>query len=92
MHFKKALIKLLQSPDYKPIHKEAIANVLKISEEERQNFFQSISRLIEEKRITQGKHQKIQLVREHRTNDYLSGVIKFKQNGSGLFFQWCLHG
>ena len=86
MHFDKALIKLLQSPDYKPIHKEAIANVLKISKEERQNFFQSISRLIEEKRITQGKHQKIQLVREHRTNDYLSGVIKFKQNGSGLFF------
>ena len=86
MRFHKALFKLLRSPDYKPINKEAIANVLKIPANEQTNFFQSLVQLIEENRIALGKHQKVQLVDEKSTNDYLKGVIKFKQNGSGLFF------
>lgn len=86
MRYQKALFKLLRSPDYKPINKEAIANVLKVQANEQTIFFQSLDQLIDENRISLGKHQKIQLVDEKSRNDYLKGVIKFKQNGSGLFF------
>ncbi|MDG1701289.1 MAG: RNB domain-containing ribonuclease [Opitutae bacterium] len=84
IHFKKSVLKLLQSSDYKPIKKEALANVLKVSSQNQSLFFECINQLMQENQIEYGKNHRIVI---SETSSYIKGKIKFKQNGSALFFQ-----
>ena len=83
IHFRKTLLKLLQSSDYKPVKKEALANILKISNQKQALFFECIDQLMRENQIEYGKNHRIQIF---ETDGYIKGRIKFKQNGSALFF------
>lgn len=83
IHFRKSILKLLQSFDYKPVKKEALANILKISSDKQEIFFEYIDQLIEENLIEYGKNHRIKI---SESDGYIKGRIKFKQNGSGLFF------
>ena len=86
MRFKKLLLKLLQSPDYKPLKKEEIANSLEINGKERLELFSNIALLIQKKQISLNEDKKIKLVVARKKEDYIRGTLKFKQNGSALFF------
>ena len=83
IHFRKSLLRLLQSSDYKPVKKEALSNILKISKQKQDLFFECIDQLILENQIEYGKNHKIQI---RESDGYIKGRIKFKQNGSALFF------
>ena len=86
MRFKKPLLELLQSTDYKPLKKEEIAKSLKIIGEERLELFSNINLLIRKKQISSDKNNKIKLALTRKKEEYIKGTIKFKQNGSALFF------
>ena len=83
IHFRKPLLRLLQSSDYKPVKKEALSNILKISKQKQDLFFECIDQLMLENQIEYGKNHKIQI---RESDGYIKGKIKFKQNGSALFF------
>ena len=83
IHFRKSLLRLLQSSDYKPVKKEALSNILKISKQKQELFFECIDQLMLENQIEYGKNHKIQI---RESDGYIKGRIKFKQNGSALFF------
>lgn len=83
INFRKSILKLLQSSDYKPIKKEALSNVLKISIQQQTLFFECIDQLMQENQIEYGKNHRIVI---SETSSYIKGRIKFKQNGSALFF------
>ena len=83
IHFRKSLLRLLQSSDYKPVKKEALSNILKISKQKQDLFFECIDQLMLENQIEYGKNHKIQI---RESDGYIKGRIKFKQNGSALFF------
>jgi exoribonuclease R len=83
IHFRKSLLKLLQSTDYKPVKREALANILNIPSQKQALFFECIDQLMQENQLEYGKNHRIQI---YQTDGYIKGRIKFKQNGSALFF------
>ena len=83
IHFRKSLLKLLQSTDYKPVKREVLANILNIPSQKQALFFECIDQLMQENQLEYGKNHRIQI---YQTDGYIKGRIKFKQNGSALFF------
>ena len=83
IHFRKSLLRLIQSSDYKPVKKEALSNILKVPIAKKELFFECIDQLIQENQIEYGKNHRIQIC---ETDGYIKGKIKFKQSGSALFF------
>lgn len=83
IHFRKSLLRLIQSSDYKPVKKEALSSILKVPNAKKELFFECIDQLIQENQIEYGKNHRIQIC---ETDGYIKGKIKFKQNGSALFF------
>lgn len=83
MHIKESLLKLLKSKDYKPLKREEIASVLRLNGEKLEALYHCIQTLEDERRIEYLKKGRIKLC---DSSDYIKGTIKFKQNGSALFF------
>ena len=83
MHIKESLLRLLKSKDYKPLKKEEIGNVLRLEGSQIEALYHCIQSLEDERQIEYLKKNRIKLSEK---NDYLKGRIKFKQNGSALFF------
>jgi ribonuclease R len=83
MHIKESLLRLLKSKDYKPLKREEIGNVLRLKGEELEALYQCIQALEDERKLEFLKKGRIQL---SENSDYLKGTIKFKQNGTALFF------
>ncbi len=83
MKIKDSLLKLLKSSDYKPLKKEEIANVLRIPADSREALYKCIDTLIRENQLETIKKNRIVVTKD---KDYIQGTVKFKQNGSGLFF------
>ena len=83
MKIKDSLLKLLKSADYKPLKKEEIANVLRVNNSSRKALYQCIDTLFKTNHLEYLKKNRIALT---KNNDYIKGTVRFKQNGSGLFF------
>lgn len=83
MHIKESLLRLLKSKDYKPLKKEELCNVLRLEDSQREALYHCIQSLEDERQIEYLKKNRIKLTEK---KDYLKGRIKFKQNGSALFF------
>ena len=59
IHFRKSLLRLLQSSDYKPVKKEALSNIF--FKHKQDLFFECIDQLMLENQIEYGKNHKIQI-------------------------------